>query len=100
MDFGSGFFVAEGVNGAATVIARQDGRYAFYRGETDLGQQATPNQQPTQQQQGGQLKQLQQGDYWNNLGDSNDMIQKGNMDGWNSLRRGKGGKGVEIHQAE
>lgn len=95
-----GIFVAEGVNGAATVIARQDGRYAFYRGENHLGQQATPNQQPTPQQKGGQLKQLQQGDYLNNLGDSNKMIQHGNIEGWNSLRRGEGGKGVEIQQAE
>ena len=91
-----GIFVAEGVNGAATVIARQDGRYAFYRGESLLGQPTAPNQpvpQPVDQR-------LQQGDYLNNLNISNGFIQSDNIGNWNSLRRGEGGKGVEIQQAK
>ncbi|MGB1130022.1 MAG: tetratricopeptide repeat protein, partial [Haloferula sp.] len=92
-----GIFVAEGLNGAATVIARQDGRYAFYRGTNHLGQR-TQQGQPVPQQQELQ-QQLRQGDYLNNLIDSNDAIQRGNIDGWNKLRRGKGGKGVEVQQA-
>lgn len=91
-----GIFVAEGLNGAATVIARQDGRYAFYRGEGLLGQQAAPNQPAPQPVE---LK-IQQGDYLNNLNISNGVIQSDNIGNWNSLRRGQGGKGVEIQQAK
>ncbi len=93
-----GIFVAEGLTGAATVIARQDGRYAFYRGTTPLGnvmpdQRSAPAQPQLRQQ-------LQQSDYLNNLFESNSGIQRMNIDGWESLRRGKGGKGVEVQQAK
>lgn len=92
-----GIFVAEGLNGAATVIARQDGRYAFYRGTTHLGQAPVPNQ-PTPQKP-VLRQQLQQGEYLRNLNDFNDQIQFQNIQGWDTLRRGKGGKGVEIQKA-
>jgi hypothetical protein len=82
------------LRGAATVIARQDGRYAFYRGTTSLGQPELPNQLPNQQGQ-----QLQYDDFLQNLNESNDMIQDDNIKGWDSLRRGKGGKGVEVQEA-
>jgi hypothetical protein len=34
-----------------------------------------------------------------NLNDGNDKIQHGNIDNWNQIRRGKGGKGVEVKEA-
>lgn len=93
-----GVFVAEGLNGTATVIARQDGHYAFYRGTTPLG---NPPQQPNANPQARKphAQQLKQGDYLRNLDLGNDLIQKGNIDNWNRLRRGKGGKGVEVKKA-
>ncbi|MCA9164106.1 MAG: tetratricopeptide repeat protein, partial [Planctomycetales bacterium] len=46
-----GVFVAEGILGRSMVIAQSgDGRYAFYRGERDLGPHPQPNQ-PTPDQQ-------------------------------------------------
>lgn len=93
-----GVFVAEGLNGTATVIAREDGHYAFYRGIATLGnppQQRQPNApQPPRQQQ-----QLQKGDYLRNLQFGNGEIQRGNIQNWDQLRRGKGGKGVEVQRA-
>jgi uncharacterized protein YfaS (alpha-2-macroglobulin family)/TolA-binding protein len=45
-----GLFVADGIGGVATVIARgQDGEYAFYRGRTPLGA-------PAQQERGNNLE--------------------------------------------
>lgn len=39
-----GIFVADGINGTSTVIAKTDAnRYAFFRGKTVLGAAATPN---------------------------------------------------------
>jgi hypothetical protein len=93
-----GIFVAEGLNGTATVIARQDGRYAFYRGTAVLGTTPQPNQEP---QQGKEIlrQQLQQEDFLMNLKSGQEFIQKGNIDNWNQIRRGKGGKGVEVKEA-
>ncbi|MES2791987.1 MAG: tetratricopeptide repeat protein [Planctomycetota bacterium] len=40
-----GIFVADGIEGTSTVIAKTDAnRYAFFRGKTALGPNATPNQ--------------------------------------------------------
>ncbi len=48
-----GIFVADGINGTSTVIAKTDAnRYAFFRGKTVLGKVATP--QPTEQKGAGQ----------------------------------------------
>jgi len=48
-----GIFVADGINGTSTVIAKTDAnRYAFFRGKTVLGNVATP--QPTEQKGVGQ----------------------------------------------
>ncbi|MBT8037129.1 MAG: tetratricopeptide repeat protein [Verrucomicrobiae bacterium] len=92
-----GIFVAEGLNGSATVIARQEGRYAFYRGSNHLGRPVAPNAVPKQQRK--QAQKLQQKDFLQNLNDSNSDIQHSNIEGWNSFRRQKGGKGVEVQKA-
>ena len=92
-----GIFVAEGLNGTATVIARQGGRYAFYRGTIPLGQVPQANAAPRERQQ-MKPEQLQQGDFLKNLDDSNGSIQSDNIKNWNSMRRGKGGKGVEVQK--
>lgn len=45
-----GVYVADGIQGHATIIARSgDGRYAFYRGTTDLGPPLAPAAQAEQQ---------------------------------------------------
>lgn len=93
-----GIYVAEGLTGSATVIARQEGRYAFYRGTAHLGQAPQQQAQPGQQQQ-GKGQQLQQKDFLRNLDDYNGKIQKLNIQNWDGLRRGKGGKGVEVQKA-
>lgn len=93
-----GVFVAEGLNGAATVIAKQDGLYAFYRGTTPLG---NPGQKPNAAPQPGQklqIQQLEKGDYLLNLDAGNGFIQTDNIGNWDKLRRGKGGKGVEVQK--
>ena len=93
-----GIFVAEELTGNATVIARQEGRYAFYRGTTHLGQAPAQQAQPAaQQQRKGQ--QLQQKDFLENLDEFNKDIQQRNIKGWDSFRRQKGGKGVEVQEA-
>lgn len=92
-----GIFVAEGLNGSATVIARQEGRYAFYRGTSHLGRPVLPNAVPSQSRKPSQK--LQQKDFLQNLNDSNDDIQLRNIQGWDSFRRQKGGKGVEVQKA-
>lgn len=38
-----GVFVAEGIQGKSTVIAQVDDRYAFHRGQTELGPAPAPN---------------------------------------------------------
>jgi len=93
-----GVFVAEGLNGAATVIARQDGHYAFYRGTIPLGNPPQPNQ-ATPQEKKPQQQQLNQSDYLKNLDVGNGAIQRDNIQNWDQLRRGKGGKGVEVQKA-
>ncbi|MFP6866148.1 MAG: hypothetical protein VCA35_09425, partial [Roseibacillus sp.] len=71
---------------------------AFYRGTTPLGNSPQqPNAKP--QARKPHAQQLKQGDYLRNLDLGNDLIQKGNIDNWNLLRRGKGGKGVEVKKA-
>jgi hypothetical protein len=94
-----GIFVAEGLTGSATVIARQEGRYAFYRGTTHLGQPELPNATPAQQAAPLKGQQLQQKDFLENLDLDNGEIQRLNIQNWDTLRRGKGGKGVEVQEA-
>ncbi len=83
-----GIFVGDGLNGTATVIARDDqNRYAFYRGKTPLGN-AVPKK-PTQPTPQGEAKQ--------NLQMQNGIIQRGNWKGYDNFRRGSN-KGVQIQQ--
>jgi hypothetical protein len=54
-----GVYVAEGVNGQVTAVARKGAaQYAFYRGKTTVG--ASQGQQPSQGQQAGQQGQANQ----------------------------------------
>jgi alpha-2-macroglobulin len=92
-----GIFVADALNGSATVIARDEqNRYAFYRGKTPLGKavprpQSSP--QPKVPQKGGKLY------YQQNLHMQNESIQNLNWGGYDSFRRGSN-KGVQIQQVK
>ena len=89
-----GIFVGDGLNGTATVIARDDqNRYAFYRGKTPLGN-AVPNK-PSQPTPKGEAKQNL--NYQQNLQMQNGIIQRGNWKGYDTFRRGSN-KGVQIQQ--
>ncbi len=78
-----GVFVAQGVRGASTVIAQADsGRYAFFRGKTELGppEPAASPPAPAKQseQTDNQMEKPQQGE--NRRGDNGllDNLQRGN----------------------
>jgi hypothetical protein len=91
-----GVFVADGIRGTATVIARAgDSRYAFYRGKLWLGapadQRTTPARVPP-----GQRDAL---DYQQNLRDLNRQMQDANFDAWNKMRRSQS-KGVKVQEAK
>ena len=89
-----GIFVADAIRGEATIIARDaDSRYAFYRGDTWLG---APKEQPGQAVQPG--PQDEDMDYQMNLRESNDEIQKYNMERFDQMRR-SGQKGVKVKAA-
>jgi hypothetical protein len=94
-----GVFVAEGLNGVATVIARKDtAHYAFYRGTRHLGQARPDNNAPNPGMPAKQ-PQLKEGDYLRNLDEGQRLLNKGNIDQWDAYRRGGGGKGVEVQKA-
>ncbi len=94
-----GIFVADNLRGKATVIARVgDARYAFYRGTEWLGQpQNVPQNRRNVQQQSKQKKSKL--DYQQNLRNQNNIIQRGNYQQFDQLRRGKN-KGVEVQKAK
>ena len=94
-----GIFVAEGLTGNATVIARQDGHYAFYRGTTLLGQAKLPQAAQSEGQTMKPMQQLRQEDFLQNVIECNSGMQQGNIDRWDSFRRGTGGKGVQVQEA-
>ena len=77
-----GVFVADGINGEATVIAQLDGnRYAFFRGQTFLGPQATPanaEQQEAQAKPTQSKAQQQRSLLLEGLKDRNSVIQLDN----------------------
>ena len=90
-----GIYVADGVRGKATVIAREgDARYAFYRGTTWLGApEAQPaTRRPAQPSPG-------KPDYYKNIRRQNFDIQDDNIKRYEKLRRGTN-KGVEVQRAE
>ena len=94
-----GIFVAQGINGNATVIARQDGRYAFYRGDTHLGQKTAQAAQQMKQLEKAQRYRMNDSDFLNNIDIGNKKVQQQNIDYFDSLRRGGGGKGVQVQEA-
>jgi hypothetical protein len=92
-----GVYIADGVHGQATAIARDpEGRFAFYRNPA-----ATMLAMATTAQRGAkQVQQLrQQVDYAKNLADDNFQIQAGNGVWLDELFKSKG-KGVQVQQAQ
>jgi hypothetical protein len=96
-----GVFVAEGLNGIATVIARKDtAHYAFYRGSLHLGQSSPEQAAPVSPDQRDQPQpQLKKGDYLRNLDEGQMRLNGANINQWDAYRRGGGGKGVEVQKA-
>lgn len=94
-----GLFIADGIRGKVTVIARDaDARYAFYRGDTWLG---APANRP-QGQQGAKQAEFESNndfDYQGNLRSTNQLLQKSYNSNWDQLRR-SGGNGVQVQQAK
>ncbi|MBI3866371.1 MAG: hypothetical protein HY290_31210, partial [Planctomycetia bacterium] len=83
-----GIFVADGINGTSTVIARTDAnRYAFYRGKTPLGNIPTAAPQseakPAAPQQQGQQKDA----LLKNLQDQNGIFNNDNRTNYRNLLR-------------
>ncbi|MEX2213974.1 MAG: tetratricopeptide repeat protein [Phycisphaeraceae bacterium] len=90
-----GLFIADGLRGSATVIARAgDSRYAFYRGKTWLG---TPEAAAGQGRQPAQPA-AEQPDYQGNLRSKQFQIQQDNTMQFDKLRRQQN-KGVEVQKA-
>ncbi len=98
-----GVFQAEGVNGAATVLARAEGgKYAFFRGQITHGpppQADAAAKDPMQSEGAASGKQLQQSDYLKNIEVQNRAVQDGNLKAWDAQRRGDN-RGVEVQKAK
>lgn len=95
-----GVFVADGLVGEVTVIARDaDARYAFYRGEQWIGPQAGARRggrgRDAGEIQGGQSVV----DYTENIRSMNDSVQSSNQAQWDKARR-RGRKGVDFKQVQ
>ena len=89
-----GIFVADGLRGKATVIARVgDSRYAFYRGEKHLGA-PTPAAKPPAAMPGGETV-----DYQRNIERANYDLQERNLKVFETQRR-QSRQGVEVQQAQ
>ncbi|HIL25680.1 MAG TPA: tetratricopeptide repeat protein, partial [Verrucomicrobia bacterium] len=91
-----GIFVGDGLNGTATVIARDEqNRYAFYRGKKSLG-----NARPTAGKSRPKPAAKKEGlNYQLNLQNRNGIIQRGNWKGYDTFRRGSN-RGVQIQQVK
>jgi uncharacterized protein YfaS (alpha-2-macroglobulin family)/TolA-binding protein len=86
-----GVFVADGLRGKATVIARAgDAQYAFYRGQTWLGQPARTRARPRRPQP--------KVDYEGYLRQQNRAMQQRSRSSWERKRRNTR-KGVQIQKA-
>jgi len=101
-----GVFVAGGLHGMSTIIARDgDARYAFYRGESWLGAPAdgeVEEKAEADSEQSGLDVNAQGGkdfDYQQNLRSTNSSIQQFNYQQYDQLRRGRK-RGVEVQQAQ
>lgn len=90
-----GVFVADGLRGEATAIARAgESRYAFYRGERWLGAPAS-----AQIHQGPAEKKQIEVDYKSNLERQNLELQMNYRADWDKQRRA-GQRGVEVRKAQ
>ena len=86
-----GVFVADGLRGKATVIAREgDARYAFHRGERWLGARREQLQR--------QLEAAPAVDYEGYLRKQNQVLQERSRSSWDEKRR-KGRRGVQVQEA-
>lgn len=104
-----GVFVADGITGQSTVIARLDNnRYAFHRGQTWLGQPQQVEQTlqaPAQQaadpaaQMGGQQQQKLEGQLLQNVYDFNSTIQSGQNERFYKNFYQQNRKGVQAAEA-
>ena len=85
-----GLYIADGIAGSATVVARLDGgHYAFHRGAVALGQ-------PEQQQQLGRELQQPQTQYFKNVIEFNDVQNRGRARNFqNELQKDRAGVRVE-----
>jgi alpha-2-macroglobulin len=91
-----GIYVADGLRGKATVIAREgESRYAFFRGTAWLGTPENAAPQPPQPAARGK----DGVDYNQNLYRQNDSIQQFNNRNWDQQRRQAPQKGVQIQKA-
>lgn len=99
-----GVFQADGVTGAATVLARAEGgKYAFYRGHQNHGPppeeaNAEAAQMPENAKPAGSKLQLEQSDYLDNINRANYEVQDANFKAWDAQRRGDN-RGVEVQKA-
>ena len=88
-----GIFVADGLRGTATVIARVgESRYAFYRGQGWLG---APKERPPQPAPAAAAP----ADYLQNVKGANERIQRSQRDDFEKFRR-QAPAGVEVQQAK
>jgi uncharacterized protein YfaS (alpha-2-macroglobulin family)/tetratricopeptide (TPR) repeat protein len=100
-----GVFVADGITGQSTVIARLDGnRYAFHRGQTWLGQPPVAQEPVVQtaapaQQQAMEGKQVLEGQLLQNVYDSNSSIQSGQNERFYKNFYQQNRKGVQAAEA-
>jgi hypothetical protein len=89
-----GIFVADGLRGKATVIARVgESRYAFYRGQSWLG---APAERPPQ---AAAAAPAAPADYLLNVKGANESIQQRNQQSFEKFRR-QNAAGVEVQQAK
>jgi hypothetical protein len=93
-----GLFIADNINGVATVIARENkDTYAFYRGKQWLG--VTVGDQVKQQvEMKYPQDRPQQADYRSNIDVMNQAIQMNNFQEFDQIRRGVQ-KGVQVQKA-
>ncbi|MDZ4781293.1 MAG: tetratricopeptide repeat protein [Planctomycetia bacterium] len=100
-----GVFVADGITGQSTVIARlENNRYAFYRGQHWLGQPPAPTEAPQQQalptpSDGAESKQKLEGQLLDQLYESNSMIQSGQNEYFDKNFYQQNRKGVQAAEA-
>jgi alpha-2-macroglobulin len=79
-----GIFVADGIIGTSTVIARTDAnRYAFYRGKTPLGN--VPNAPPAPSAKPAEPQQQGRGELLKNLQDQNGIFNNDNRTNYRNL---------------